>query len=42
MSAKPTDGTKAKAVPTAPTAMQQWFPIGAWLPKYNWGKFLGC
>ena len=27
-------------VPTAPTAMQRWLPIGAWLPKYEWGKFL--
>ncbi len=22
--------------------MQRWFPIGAWLPRYNWGKFLGA
>ena len=42
MSAKPTDSQKAKAVPTAPTAMQQWFPIGSWLPKYNWGKLLAA
>ena len=42
MSAKPTDGHKAKAVPTAPTAMQRWFPIGAWLPKYNWGEYLAA
>jgi sulfate permease, SulP family len=25
--------------PKGPTALQQWFPIGAWLPKYNWGSF---
>ena len=42
MSTKPTSGKKAAAVPTAPTTMQQWFPIGAWLPKYNWGKFLAA
>jgi high affinity sulfate transporter 1 len=22
--------------------MERWFPIGAWLPKYNWGKFLSA
>jgi high affinity sulfate transporter 1 len=22
--------------------MQRWFPIGAWLPHYDWGKFLGA
>ena len=42
MSTKPTSGAKTAAVPTAPTAMQRWFPVGAWLPKYNWGKFLGA
>ena len=42
MSGRPTDGKKTAAVPTAPTAMQRWFPIGAWLPKYNWGKFLAA
>ena len=26
-------------IPTAPATMQRWFPIGAWLPKYNWAKF---
>ena len=31
---------KSKPVPKAPSTLQQWFPIGAWLPKYNWGKFL--
>ena len=32
----------ARAVPTAPTTMQRWFPIGAWLPTYNWGKLAGA
>ena len=31
---------KSKPMPKAPSTLQQWFPIGAWLPKYNWGKFL--
>jgi sulfate permease, SulP family len=26
------------ARPTGPSRMEQWFPIGAWLPKYNWGS----
>jgi sulfate permease, SulP family len=25
--------------PTGPTTLQRWFPIGVWLPKYNWGSF---
>ena len=35
-------GKTSVAVPTSPTTMQRWFPIGAWLPKYNWGKFVGA
>jgi high affinity sulfate transporter 1 len=27
-------------MPQAPSTIERWFPIGAWLPKYNWGKFL--
>jgi high affinity sulfate transporter 1 len=30
-----------RAVPTAPTTIQRWFPIGAWLPTYNWRKLAG-
>jgi high affinity sulfate transporter 1 len=30
-----------KAVPTAPTTTERWFPIGAWLPRYNWRKNFG-
>jgi len=26
--------------PKGPSALQQWFPIGAWLPKYNWSSFV--
>ena len=29
-------------VPTAPTRMERWFPIGAWLPSYNWGGFFSA
>jgi high affinity sulfate transporter 1 len=31
-----------RAIPTAPITLQRWFPIGAWLPKYNWGKLAGA
>jgi len=30
----------SRPVPTAPSTLQRWFPIAAWLPKYRWGKFL--
>jgi SulP family sulfate permease len=26
------------ARPTGPTSLERWFPIGAWLPKYDWGS----
>jgi high affinity sulfate transporter 1 len=32
--------TQSKPIPKAPSTLERWFPIGAWLPKYNWGKFL--
>jgi len=32
--------TQSKPMPQAPSSLERWFPIGAWLPKYNWGKFL--
>jgi MFS superfamily sulfate permease-like transporter len=22
--------------------LQRWFPIGAWLPNYDWGRFLSA
>ena len=28
------------ARPTGPSSLQRWFPIGAWLPKYDWGSSL--
>ena len=31
---------QSKALPKAPSTLERWFPIGVWLPKYNWGKFL--
>ena len=29
-----------RRIPTAPSAMQRWFPIGEWLQRYEWDKFL--
>ena len=26
------------ARPTGPSSRKRWFPIGAWLPTYNWGS----
>lgn len=31
--------TTTTAKPTAPSAVQRWFPIAAWLSKYKWGSF---
>ena len=28
------------ARPTGPSSLERWFPIGAWLPKYDWGSSL--
>src|SRR5271169_260715 len=33
--------TEPVAKPTAPSTLERWFPIAAWLPKYQWGKFTG-
>lgn len=30
----------SRPMPQAPSALQRWFPIAAWLPKYEWGKYL--
>ena len=32
--------SQSKPMPTAPSKLERWFPIAAWLPKYNWGKYL--
>ena len=37
-----TDTNRGSPIPTAPSKTQRWFPIGAWLPKYQWGKFGGA
>jgi hypothetical protein len=29
---------RAVARPTGPSRLQRWFPIGDWLPKYDWGS----
>jgi SulP family sulfate permease len=31
---------QSKPLPTAPSKKQRWFPIAAWLSKYEWGKNL--
>ena len=28
------------ARPTGPSKLERWFPIAAWLPKYDWGSSL--
>ncbi len=35
-----TKSKKGKPVPTAPSKIERWFPIVAWLPKYSWGTNL--
>ena len=35
-----TKSKKGKPVPTAPSKIERWFPIAAWLPKYAWGTNL--
>jgi len=37
-----TGETVEQAVPTAPSTLQRWFPIGVWLPNYNWGRLAGA
>ncbi len=36
-----TPATEPVAKPTAPSVLEQWFPIAVWLPKYKWGPFVG-
>ena len=40
MSAHTQQTTQTQALPQAPTTLERWFPIAAWLPKYKWGKYL--
>jgi SulP family sulfate permease len=42
VSTKNADPDRSRAVPTAPSALQRWFPIGAWLPRYDWGRFFAA
>jgi high affinity sulfate transporter 1 len=42
MTAQTVQSTQSKPVPQAPSTLRRWFPIGVWLPKYNWGKFLSA
>ena len=40
MNAHTQQATQTQAVPQAPSTLERWFPIAAWLPKYKWGKYL--
>jgi len=40
MTAHTKQASQTQAVPQAPSTLERWFPIAAWLPKYNWGKYL--
>ena len=42
MTTQTVQSTQSKPMPKAASKMERWFPIGAWLPKYNWGKFLSA
>ncbi len=40
MTTQTTTAGQSRPMPQAPSTLERWFPIGAWLPKYEWGKFL--
>ena len=40
MATQTTQPEQSRPLPTAPSTLQQWFPIATWLPKYQWGKYL--
>jgi high affinity sulfate transporter 1 len=40
MQTQAAQSSQSKPVPQAPSKLERWFPIGAWLPKYDWGKSL--
>ena len=40
MQTQAAQSSQSKPVPQAPSTLERWFPIGAWLPKYDWGKSL--
>ena len=42
MTTQTVQSTQSKPMPKAASKMERWFPIGAWLLKYNWGKFLSA
>jgi uncharacterized protein len=42
VSSKNSGPDRSRGVPTAPSTLQRWFPIGAWLPNYDWGKFFAA
>ena len=42
MSSKQAGSEGRTPVPTAPSTLARWFPIGEWLPAYKWGKFVSA
>ncbi len=42
MSSRNAGPDRSRGVPTAPSSLQRWFPIGAWLPRYDRGRFLAA
>jgi high affinity sulfate transporter 1 len=42
VSSKNAGPDRSRGVPTAPSTLQRWFPIAAWLPNYDWGRFLAA
>ena len=40
MSTQTAQSKPSRPMPTAPSTLQQWFPIATWLPKYAWSKNL--
>jgi SulP family sulfate permease len=42
VSSKNSGPDRSRGVPTAPSTLQRWFPIGAWLPNYDWGRFFAA
>ncbi len=42
MSSKQASSEGTASIPTAPSTLARWFPIGEWFRKYKWGKLVGA
>ncbi len=42
MTAQTAPTSQSRPMPQAPSTLERWFPIGAWLPKYEWGKYFSA